>query len=323
MLTSQCSKAPATIEAEHNIDVGSIGFAPNVWRYWSRGPISPSVQSRKLTDAVKVSQFPNSIADRRQLLDTRRLETVDLDVLEVMFPAAKYAEDSTSLGLNSLKSSTKDQRGPNRIYLVRVGRALQYNGSKGVWDHFCHGPRACTLEAKGFVAFANGADLTDVCRKWQIPRPPALPSAHSLYQARVTSSPNTHDAQTEDPRFIPKQRSMNQNLPTKETESKPEGKSLIEGKGSPASPASPSAPQAEDPSSLHPNIESNLVDDTKQVFARNQFLPMTFHVVPGHLESEIKSMIVVSPIISPGPRADQTESRRRHHRISKPSFYPR
>jgi hypothetical protein len=38
-------------------------------------------------------------------------------------------------------------------------------------DHFWHGPRACMLEANGFIAFANGAEFAEVCKKWQLPSP--------------------------------------------------------------------------------------------------------------------------------------------------------
>jgi hypothetical protein len=106
--------------------------------------------------------------------------------------------------------------------------------------------------------------------------------------------------------------------PTDETDSKP---GMVDGLTGIASPATQAAPLSDDQRSWQTDTESTLVSDTKQVFARDQALPITFHVLPGSSELSAETMIVVSPVIVPIPRATQTVPRRWGNRTSRPSFY--
>jgi len=173
------------------------------------------------------------------------------------------------------------------------------------------------LEANRFIASVEGADFAEVCKKWQLPPPPPLSSPHPSDPTRVGVSPVAPDPQTEDKKSVPKQRPLNPSSPTNRTES-PKLESELE---STASPATQAAPLSENQRSWQTVIESTLVDNTKQVFAADQVLPITFHVLPGSSRSSVEAMIVVSLTINFGRRTDQTASRRRCNRTSKPSFY--
>ena len=175
------------------------------------------------------------------------------------------------------------------------------------------------LEANGFIVFAEGADSGEVCKKWQLPPPPPTSSPHPSDPARVGVSPVALVAQPDDTKSVAKQQPVNQSSPTKETDSKP---ILEDGLESAASPATQAAPLSDDQRSWQTDIESTLVDNTKQVFAAEQVLPITFHVLPGSSRSSVEAMIVVSLTINFGRRTDQTASRRRCNRTSKSSFYP-
>jgi hypothetical protein len=150
-----------------------------------------------------------------------------------------------------------------------------------------------------------------------LPPPPAPTAPHPSDPARVDSSPIAHEAQTENSRSIPKQQSVDQSPPTNGTD-KPKPEVGLEGT---ASPATQAASLPEDQRSWQTDVESTLVGETKQVFTRDQVLPIAFHVLPGSSQPSAEAMVVVSPTITLGPRTDQTASRRRCNRTSKPSFY--
>jgi hypothetical protein len=78
----------------------------------------------------------------------------------------------------SSKAPEKRMRLPGTIVLSRVGQEHQCNWPKSDCNHFWHGPRACMLEANGFIAFADGADFAEICKKWQLPPPPARLAPH-------------------------------------------------------------------------------------------------------------------------------------------------
>ena len=147
----------------------------------------------------------------------------------------------------------------------------------------------------------------------------AIASPASI-SARVGISPVAHHALIEDPRSIPKQQSMDRSSQPKEIRVRPQVQDGLESAGSPATQA---APPSGDQRSWQMDLESTLVGDTALVFARNRVLPMTFHVLPGSSQPSTETMIVVSPTIIPGPRADQIASRRRRNHTSKPSFHSR
>jgi len=176
------------------------------------------------------------------------------------------------------------------------------------------------LEANGFIAFGNGADFAEVFKKWQLPPPPAPSAPYPLDPARIGISPVTHGGQIEDAKSVPKQRPVDRSSPIQETHIKPERE---DGLQSAASPATQAAPLSKDQRSWQTDFEPTLVGDTKQVFSRDQVLPITFHVFPGSSQSSVEAMIIVSLTINPGPRADQTVSRRRRNRTSKPSLFSR
>jgi hypothetical protein len=298
------------------LEVGLIGSTPNIWKCYIQGEIDQSVERRRLVAAVKVCQSSNSVIDIYQCFDTKRFKTVDLDGF-VLF-AMTNAEHSISLRPTLLGSPKKNQMRPGEITLVRVGGEHQCNWPKSGCNHFWHGPRACILEANGFIAFADGANFAEVCKKWQLPPPPAPTAPHPLIPARVAMSPVAHDAKTGTVRSVPKQRPVDRSPPTNGTD-KPKFEDVLE---SPVSPATQAASLSEDQRSWQMDVESTVVGDTKLVFARDQVLPMTFHVLPGSSQSSVGTMIAVSPTITLGPRTDQTASMRRCNRTSKPSFYP-
>lgn len=175
------------------------------------------------------------------------------------------------------------------------------------------------LEANRFIAFVEGADFAEVCKKWQLPPPPTTSSPHPPDLARVGVSPVAHVAPTDDTKSVAKQQPVKLSSENKETDLKP---ILEDGLESAASPATQAVPLSENQRSWQKDVESTLVDDTKQVFAADQVLPITFHVLPGSSRSSVEAMIVVSLTINFGPRTDQTASRRRCNRTSKSSFYP-
>jgi hypothetical protein len=182
-------------------------------------------------------------------------------------------------------------------------------------NHLWHGPRACMLESNGFIAFAKGADFAEVCKKWQLPPPPAQPAPTVSDPTRVSISPVAHDAQVEN-RCVPKEQPMDRSSPDRETEVEPELEDVLEGS---ASPATQATPLSEDQRSWQTDIESRSVSETKQVFSRDQVLPTTFHVLPGSSELNADTMIVLSPVIVPLPRADQTAWRMWYNRTPKSS----
>jgi hypothetical protein len=116
------------------------------------------------------------------------------------------------------ESPPKHRLLPGAIILTRVGREHQCNWPKSDCNHFWHGPRACILEANGFVAFANGADLAEVCKLWQFPPPPPSSSPHPSDPAGVGISPVAHDAKTGDTKSVPKQRPEDRSPPTNGTD---------------------------------------------------------------------------------------------------------
>jgi hypothetical protein len=273
------------------LEVGLIGSAPNIWQCYIQGEIHQSAEGRKLIAAFKVSQSSNSVLDNHQCLYTSRFKAVDLDRYELF--AMTNAGHSISLRPTLLRSPKKHQLRPGAITLVRVGREHQCKWPKSDFNHYWHGPRACMLEANGFIAFAKGADFAEICKKWQLPPPPASPAPHPSHPAQVHISPVANDAQLEN-RSVPKHRPADRSSPTNGTEN-PKIEYELEGT---ASPATQAASLSEDQRSWQTDLESTLVGDTKQVFTREQVLPMTFHVLPGASKSSAETIIAVSPTIS-------------------------
>ena len=140
------------------------------------------------------------------------------------------------------KAPEKRMRLPGTIVLNRVGREHQCNWPKSDCKHFWHGPRACMLEANGVRAFANGANFAEVCKKWQLPPPPAPTAPHPTVPARVGISPVAHDPKIGNTNSVPKQRPVDRSPPTNGTD-KPK---FEDGLKSPVSPATQAAPLSED-----------------------------------------------------------------------------
>lgn len=179
------------------------------------------------------------MADGHQTFDTKRLRELDLDgiVISVMTDAEQ------GLSFHPPDSPSKHQVLPGVIAISRVGREHKCNWPESDCNFFWHGPRACMLEANGFIALANGADFAYVCKKWQIP-PPSNPSApRGTDPARATSSQVAHEYQTEITRPIPEQRPADQPLPSNESKAKVE---IKDGLGNTASPTMQYAPLSED-----------------------------------------------------------------------------
>ena len=147
------------------------------------------------------------------------------------------------------------------------------------------------LEANGLTAFGKGADFAEVCKKWHLPPPPA---PHPLDPARIGISPIAHGAQTAAMRSVPKQQPTDRFSPPEEIRVKPQ---VQDGPESAASTTTQAGPLSEGQRSWQTDIESTLVGDTKQVFSRDQVLPMTFHVLPGSSQSSVEMLIMVSPTI--------------------------
>jgi hypothetical protein len=156
------------------------------------------------------------------------------------------------------------------------------------------------LEANGFIAFANGADFAEVCKKWQLPPPPAPPAPTASDPTRVGISPVAHDAKTQDTKSVPKQRPVHRSPPTNGTD-KPKFEDGLE---SPVPPATQAASLSEDQRSWQTDVESTLVGDTKPVFANDHVRPITFYVLPGASQLSVEAMIIVSNPITLGPRTD-------------------
>jgi hypothetical protein len=167
------------------------------------------------------------------------------------------------------ESPPKHRLLPGAIVLSRAGREHQCNWPKSDCTHIWHGPRACILEANGFVAFANGADLAEVCKLWQFPPPPPSSSPHPSDPAGVGISPVAHDAKTGDTKSVPKQRPEDRSPPTNGTDQP----KFEDGLESSVSPATQAASLSEDQRSWQTDIESRLISETKQVFVYQRSSP--------------------------------------------------
>lgn len=253
------------------------------------------------------------MTDDFQDFDTKRLQGINVD--GIVISVLTGAEQGLSRGLN------KHRKLPGAITLERVGREHKCSGQQSECNLFWRGPTGCMLEANGFIAFANGADFAEVCKKWQIGPPPTPLGLESPDPAQETNPQVPLEVQLEDARSIPKQQPADRPPPSIEPRAKSESMDGLQRSMSSAKLSTPSAPLCEDQRSWQTDCESTLIGDNNKVFARDQVLPMTFLVLSGSSRAIVEAMIIVSPILFVRLKADRKGTRWRHHRTSKPSIY--
>lgn len=186
---------------------------------------------------------------------------------------------------------------PGVITLSRAGRAHICNGQQCDCDLFWRGPRVCRMEANGFIALAHGADFAEVCKNWRLLPPPTPLGPNNTDPVREANPQVSPEVQSEAARSIPEQRPADRPPPSIEPRVKSESTDGSERSMSSATLPTQSATLPADQWSWQTECESTLLGDNNKVFARDQVLPLTFHVLPGSSRATVEAMIIVSPLL--------------------------